>query len=258
MKIVIQCAGGKNAEGYWRTKDGKDIKFVANPEANPDYVYACPDGVSDHPPASWRELLCDYNKDQTRYLFKLHRAYELYKPKPPYEDIYRDLVTKFGVDNVYILSAGGLIRSDFLTPQYNITFSNSNKVKAYQRHWEKDRDKFKDFGMLPKDTTDTIVCLGSKDYIPLFCCLATHIQSKKKVVFYNSSRPPNARGCFLKHYDTNGHRTWVYECAKKIIDVFCSYSENAIKHLTAREVEKLLEAIKPSRTGAGLRPAHNP
>jgi hypothetical protein len=36
------------------------------------------------------------------------------------------LVEKFGIEKVFILSAGwGLIRADFLTPNYDITFSGS-------------------------------------------------------------------------------------------------------------------------------------
>jgi len=247
MKIVIRCAKRKRDEGYWQTKESKPVLFVAHPELNPDVrnfdgLYDFPDAVSDHPNDTWRKLLSDYNKPPTHNPFNLHRAYDLYKPKPPYTDLYRGLVTKFGVDNVYILSAGwGLIRSDFFTPQYDITFSNSKDVKPYQKR-EKEDNKYKDYCMLPKDTTDTIVCLGSNAYIPLFRRLTTHIQSKK-VVFYNSCRPPNAPGWFLKHYDTNNQRAWVYECARNIIDVFCPYSESRIKQLTAHELEKLLESI---------------
>jgi hypothetical protein len=51
----------------------------------------------------------------------LYPAYRLYENR-----VYGRLVEAFGVENIYILSAGwGLIRADFLTPYYDITFSHS-------------------------------------------------------------------------------------------------------------------------------------
>jgi hypothetical protein len=45
-------------------------------------------------------------------------------------------VDRFGLENVYVLSASwGLIRADFLTPYYDITFSSSAdayKIKGYR------------------------------------------------------------------------------------------------------------------------------
>ena len=59
--------------------------------------------------------------------FGLLPAYQLYE-----NSTYNRLVDRFGLSNVYILSAGwGLIPADFLTPHYDITFSAS--ADAYKR-----------------------------------------------------------------------------------------------------------------------------
>ena len=54
-----------------------------------------------------------------------------------------------------------MIAADFLTPDYDITFSGS--ADAYVRRGKKDR--YKDFCMLPADTVDDIVFFGGKDYL---------------------------------------------------------------------------------------------
>ena len=65
-----------------------------------------------------------------------------------------------------------MIAADFLTPDYDITFSGS--ADAYVRRGKKDR--YKDFCMLPADTVDDIVFFGGKDYLPLFAKLTTFHQ----------------------------------------------------------------------------------
>jgi hypothetical protein len=80
--------------------------------------------------------------------------------------VYERLADHFGGQKVFILSAGwGLIRADFLTPYYDITFSQS--ADAYKRR--KKTDRYADFCMPPGDTDDDIFFFGGKDYLPLFC-----------------------------------------------------------------------------------------
>jgi len=68
-------------------------------------------------------------------------------------------VTRFGVKNVYILSAGwGLICADFLTPAYDITFSPS--AAPYKRRRKTDR--YEDFRMLPDKAEREIVFFGGQ------------------------------------------------------------------------------------------------
>ncbi|MGO8944790.1 MAG: hypothetical protein ACLQJ7_14095 [Syntrophobacteraceae bacterium] len=215
MKIIIQCAGRKHNGGYWQTKDGELVAFVANPTANvPVFhgIYASPDDDIPDQNTTWRKQVLDYNilhEHKKNNPFDIYPAYCLYENR-----VYQELVKKFGLDSVYILSAGwGLIRSSFLTPKYDITFQS--KAEDFQRRRKSDR--YNDFCMLPENTKETVIFLGGKDYVPLFCSLTTHIQSKK-VVFYNSSIHPNALGCCLKHYDTNIRTNWHYACALEIIN----------------------------------------
>jgi hypothetical protein len=115
---------------------------------------------------------------------------------------------------VYILSAGwGLIAADFLTPYYDITFSQS--AEGYKRRRKPDR--YDDFRMLPNDVAEEIVFFGGKDYLPLFCSLTSAIRSKK-TVFYNSARRPEVTGCALKRFETTTQTNWHYECANAFLD----------------------------------------
>ncbi len=104
MIIVIQCAASKRSgAGHLTTADGQPVHFVANPQIAPagdGRLYARPDDrASDG--GTWRQLLAKYNNNPGNNPLGLYPAYELYK-----RDVYRRLVDKFGLKNVYILSAG--------------------------------------------------------------------------------------------------------------------------------------------------------
>ena len=216
MKIVIQCASGKETSaGHMQTKDGKQVIFVAQPQLAPhdDKIYATPDDQSDWQ-KSWRSLLEEYNKSPGKYPWNLYPAYKLYR-----NEVYGALVNKFGVERVYILSAGwGLIRADFLTPQYDITFSS--RAEGYKRRVKPTpakTDRFQDFQMLPEDSDDSVVYFGGKDYLPLFCKLTKKCRCYRKV-FYNSAIPPDAPDCVLERCNTKTRTNWHYECAKIFLD----------------------------------------
>ena len=129
MIVVISCAGSKaSSAGRLRTPDGKQVEFVAHPQlmqesrVDPNLVYASQDAQSGFG-GTWRKRLAAYNEEYRRTGSNPHDllpAFQLYKNR-----IYRDLAWKFEPESVFILSAGwGLIRSDFLTPQYDITLSS--------------------------------------------------------------------------------------------------------------------------------------
>jgi hypothetical protein len=123
----------------------------------------------------------------------LYPAYRLYA-----DDLYRRLANRFGVQNLYILSAGwALIRADFLTPYYDITFSQTRKDQRYKRRRESDH--YDDFAMLPAATDESIVFFGSKAYVASFCFLTKNSRCEK-TVFYNTSQVPEAPGCMLKKF----------------------------------------------------------
>jgi hypothetical protein len=212
MIAVIQCAASKRPDaGHLVGASGKLVDFVAQPQIaprDPDRVYARPDDLCEDG-TSWRQLLLKYNHDPDGNPLRLCQAYQLYENKS-----YGRLVDRFGWRNVYILSAGwGLIRADFLTPFYDVTFSQS--ADAYKRRRKTDR--YDDFRMLPDDTQDDIVFFGGKDYLPLFCSLTDTIRSRK-TVFFNSSSVPRLDGCTLKRFETTTRTNWHYECANAFLD----------------------------------------
>lgn len=150
-----------------------------------------------------------YNDDPGDNPLRLYPAYQLYENRA-----YGRLVDRFGLRNVYILSAGwGLISADFLTPSYDITFSAS--ADAYKRRRKMHR--YDDFQMLPDDTQDDIVFFGGKDYLPLFCSLTDTIRSMK-IVFFNSASVPRFNGYTFKRFETTTRTNWHYECANAFID----------------------------------------
>jgi hypothetical protein len=211
MLIVIQCAGRKSDQaGYLKTRDQKRVSFIAYPQeyTEPKSLLAHPDDLSDRG-MSWRDMLLAYNEDPGDNPLGLLPAWQLYTPPA-----YKSLVKTFGVANVYILSAGwGLIKSDFLTPCYDITFSA--KADAYMRR--KKRDTYKDLCQLPMDTTEPVVFLGGKDYLPLFCQLSQGYNGERSI-FYNSKIAPKAPSCNLVRYETTKRTNWHYECAQALVD----------------------------------------
>jgi len=78
---------------------------VARPELAPTsdrYLYARPDDSSEKG-KPWRQVLEEYNAEPGHNPLGLYRAYRLYE-----NSIYGQLVDRFGVPNVYILSASCL------------------------------------------------------------------------------------------------------------------------------------------------------
>jgi hypothetical protein len=212
MIVAIQCAASKRPDaGHLLTAYGKPVEFVAKPQMAPadsSRVYARPDDLSENG-MSWRQVLLKYNREATGNPLRLYPAYRLYENKA-----YGRLVDRFGMHNVYILSAGwGLIRADFLTPTYDITFSQS--AEAYKRRRKADR--YEDFCMLSGHTHEGTVFFGGKDYVPLFCSLTDTIRGKK-IVFYNSTHTPQVSGFSFRRFETTTRTNWHYECANAFLD----------------------------------------
>jgi hypothetical protein len=211
MIVVIQCAASKSPmAGHLRRQDGKKVFFVADPEkapANSNYVYARPDDMSDTG-KSWREELLRYNARLGDNPLGLLPAWQLYENRT-----YSQLKDHFGLKRLYILSAGwGLIAADFLTPNYDITFSTS--ADAYKRRRKKDR--YDDLRMQPEDNEEPIVFLGGKSYVKLFYELSNAAKGRR-CLFYNSAVPPDAPGCILKRFRTRTRTNWHYQCAQALI-----------------------------------------
>jgi hypothetical protein len=212
MIVVIQCAATKRKDaGCLVSASGTPVVFVARPELAPAssaHLYARPDDPSGNG-KSWREMLSAYNERPDNNPLGLYPAYRLYENRA-----YGRLVDAFGLENVYILSAGwGLIGAAFLTPYYDITFSPS--AEGYKRRRKTDR--YRDVCLLPANENSEIVFLGGKDYVPLFCSLTSAVRNKR-TVFYNSAFPPDAPGCTTKKFATSTRTNWHYECANALIN----------------------------------------
>ncbi len=145
MKVVIQCAGRKrDGAGRLRDEAGAEVAFVARPDLYTDGLAAfrpCrPDNPAGPEAGTWRDVLARYNERYAREGANPDRllpAGDLYSPR-----VYRGLTDAFGPANVFILSAGwGLVRADFLLPDYDITFSNQPNVPRYARRGRRE-DRF--------------------------------------------------------------------------------------------------------------------
>lgn len=211
MIVVIQCAARKQPDaGSFVGLDGRKVSFVADPDGAPldnTIVYARPDDASERG-ATWRDVLHEYNRQRGNPRGLLP-AWQLYD-----NPVYGRLVHKLGVKNVYILSAGwGLISGCFLTPHYDITFSQC--ADAYKRR--RKSDGYRDFQMMPEDTREPIVFFGGKDYLPLFNALTSSINARK-TVFCNSAQVPLMPGCALRLFATRTRTNWHYECANAFLN----------------------------------------
>lgn len=164
--------------------------YVANPGLAPpseNYIYAHPDDPAGNG-LSWRDVLVAYNN-----AYK-HTGANGLNLLPPYRlhrhQVYKQLVDRYGVGKVSILSAGwGLLSADFLTPKYDITFSA--RADKYKRRSK--RDRYNDFRMLLDDDDEEVVLFGGKAYLPLFLNLTQGYRGKR-FVFYRSVSPHWAPG----------------------------------------------------------------
>ena len=227
MKVVIQCAASKhNCAGKLRTRSGEEVLFVADPERCVSVPvgmrYARPDDPCGEKAATWRDLLKRYN-EQPDNPCKLFRAADLYTPKEHvFRNLYRELVGAFGWDNVFILSAGwGLIRADFWTPDYNITFSAQGK-KDKPWVWRNPKDRLRswlDFNHLqdaPIVQDEPIHFFGGKDYLPTFYALVETVPGKK-IVHYKGDVEHRSSIDYEKYEGPEKDRTWHYRAAKDFV-----------------------------------------
>ena len=142
MKAVIQCCKTKAGTASFRV-GAQRVKFVAHPTLRSEETNDFPARPDDPMPSqtmTWREHLAKYNETGENPLL-LKPAGELYAPVG-YTG-YADLLRHFGPANLYVLSAGwGLVRADFLLPDYDITFRSQDTPKWCVR---KPADEFNDF-----------------------------------------------------------------------------------------------------------------
>lgn len=211
MNIVIQCAARKRPDAKtFLAADGRRVVFVARPDLAPrqaGVIHVRPDDNSGAG-KTWREKLLAYNADPRANPLGFLPAYRLYA-----HDTYGTLAEKFGVRNVFILSAGwGLIPATFLTPYYDITFSAS--ADPWKRRHRDDR--YDDFCLM-REEGEEIVFLGGKDYLPLFCRLTATVRVRKTVFFNSTDRPELPDGFTPLRFRTSTRTNWHYECARALV-----------------------------------------
>ncbi len=207
MKIVIQCAGSKKScAGNLTDQHGHRLVFVAHPEApdldHSDGHYCRPDELADMGSGSWRDALVRYNEVFVREGSNpksLLPAGRLYEPA-----IYESLVSHFQPANVFILSAGwGLVRADFLLPQYNITFSRQQNVRKEYRRGKREPG-WNDFNQLRGVVVDAeeVHFLGGRDYLDLFYSLSAPEVGRGKFVIHHKAALRHRDGYHYDHRDT--------------------------------------------------------
>ena len=217
--FVIQCAARKcRWAGRFQRPDGTRVLFVGDPTAAPtnhNAVYKHPDDLVSAT-QSYREEVVGYDlrwrKNSMANPFGLLPAWKLYE-----HPIYGQLVARFGVSRVFILSAGwGLVSSDFLTPYYDVTFRRSAAKHKYRRHSD---NGFRDLMMLETGRAP-VVFFGGSDYRALFCRLTEGVNAER-IVFYRAGAETNVPrlscGATRRAFNTRTRTNWHYECAKAVI-----------------------------------------
>lgn len=223
MKVVIQCAGRKrDSAGRLIDETGAEVNFVACPDL---YAHELPGSRSCRPDdllttdagTTWRNVLAQYNERYQREGSNPDRllpAGELYSPR-----VYRRLIESFGPNNVYILSAGwGLVRADFLLPDYDITFSNQPNVPQYARRGRRMAEAWRDFNQLSDaqlSPDEPIHFFGGQDYLPLFYRLADGLPGIK--VIHHKAKPLCREGYDYDAYKGAANTNWHYPAAEAFI-----------------------------------------
>jgi hypothetical protein len=213
FKIVIQCAGSKyeNA-GKLTTLSGEKVLFAAHPERYTLQGKCCrPDEIREGTHSTWRSYLESYNQQGSNpnHIFP---AGELAKAP-----IYKALIRKFGATNVFILSAGwGLVRSDYLLPYYDITFSIQGKPYSKRRQ----SDRFEDFNQISDvgiQPDETIYFFGGQSYLPLYLKLTRNITARK-VIYHSHEAALHIQGYICIPSPYPGSQNWHYKCAQGFIN----------------------------------------
>lgn len=245
--IVIQCAKSKRTGGWFLDLDGTAIRFVANPALAP----IIPGTRAVHPDDtardghSWRDLVLAYNAryhETGNNPFGLHAAGRLYT-NPIYERLYRS------TDPIYILSAcWGLVQSDFLLPNYDVTFSRSQGTPD---HALRQSDAgWLDFNMLPGVSDAQLVFVGGKSYLPAFERLSRSYAGKR-IAYHALSCAPVISGIEMRRFETNIRTNWHYALAHLLTaDSLPARIENHPEDVaSAPDLKANLQTAAPRRRG---------
>jgi len=160
------------------------------------------------PGQPWRQQLVAYNENQSDNPLRLLQACRLYKPP-----IYRELVDALGLPNVFILSAGwGLVRADYLLPDYDITFASVKPDDRYKHRAP--GDQYDDFCHFSGSEAGPVVFFGGKDYHPLFHKMTRSLPCEKIVFFATDDPPSNLEWKAIRF---PRFTNWHYKCAGELL-----------------------------------------
>ena len=222
MKVVIQCAGSKHSyAGRLETPSGEKVEFVATPElcksVPPGVRYFKTDDLYGVKAMTWRDELTRYN-EETENPYKLLRAADLCTP-----NVYRKLTDAFGWESVFILSAGwGLIRANYLTPYYDITFSKTAK-RENQWKWRDGENiarSTSDFNHLKRASispSEEIHFFVGLDYLDLCYALVQDLLATKVIHFKSRKLKADSKrraGFVYVEYVGPEKTNWHYSAAK--------------------------------------------
>jgi hypothetical protein len=217
MRIIIQCAGSKCPDaGRLTGPSGEKVLFVARPDKAPSGLvtgvrYCRPDDLVGPGKKTWRDHLVAYNRSKSNpdCLFS---AADLYRPS-----VYRELVAAFGGRNVYVLSAGwGLIRSAFLTPEYDVTFSPQGS--PWSRRPTKQSPAWFDLNHLAEDLgtrSEPIHYFGGRGYLPLLARLAEGLSAD--VLVHHINAAPVYPSFRYSRFESDRSQNWHYDAVKAFI-----------------------------------------
>lgn len=221
MRIIIQCAATKHPDaGTFRAADGRKVAFVAEPcdaplQAGTLHVHPDDRDPSDPSGPTWRQRVEAQNAPGSTNPWGLMPAGELYRPR-----IYRALIERYGVENVFILSAGwGLVRADWRLPDYDIAFGGGAAHHQRRRGLEGYQDWVTTDLWEPPPEPD-MVFLGGRAYLPLFQHI-TGSYGGRRLMFYPTLGPdtvaPQVPGCATQGFTTTQRTNWHYACAEALI-----------------------------------------
>ena len=205
----MQCAKSKHADGWFLDLDGTAIRFVADPSlapAVPSTRAVHPDDIA-HDGQSWRDFVLVYNaryRETGDNPFGLHAAGQLYT-NAAYDSICKS------TDPTYILSAcWGLVPTDFLLPNYDVTFSRSQGAPD---HALRQSDAgWLDFNMLPRDAGDELVFVGGRSYLSAFERLSRNYAGKR-TAYHALTNAPDIPGVEMRKFYTDTRTNWHYALA---------------------------------------------
>ena len=179
MKIILQCAGRKQAKAGCFQFRGRKVQFVSRPEiakleGSAEFFYFKPDDVNTDAGKTWQNIV-EYNA-ATENPFSLF-AIDHILTDPSYLAVkkYAELTTA----ELYILSAGwGLFAESFCSLTTTLPFSKQKNVPKYAI-----RSQCAEFNTLIEfvraNRAKRLHFFGGQDYLPLLYSLTADIRDPR-------------------------------------------------------------------------------